>query len=47
MLLLFNSYGIGMRTLNFLGLKSMDAVDRLLLGCGIGLGALGLLGLGF
>lgn len=46
-LLLFNSYGIGIRTLNFLGLKSIEAVDRLLLGCGIGLGALGLLGLGF
>ena len=45
--LLFNSYGIGIRILNLLGLKSIGAVDRLLLGCGIGLGALGLLGLGF
>jgi len=46
-LLLFNSYGLGTRILNLLGLKSVDAVDRLLLSCGIGLGCLGLLGLGF
>ncbi|MCI0550415.1 MAG: glycosyltransferase family 39 protein [Anaerolineae bacterium] len=46
-LLLFNSYGIGIRALNFLGLKSIDAVDHFLLSCGIGLGILGLLGLGF
>lgn len=46
-LLLFNTYGIGRRTLDFLRLKSIDSIDRLLLGCGIGLGALGLLGLGF
>ena len=45
-LLLFNSYGIGIRILNGFGLKSIDSVDRLLLGCGIGLGILGLLGLG-
>ncbi len=46
-LLLFNSYGLGTRILNLLGLKSIDTVDRLLLSCGIGLGGLGLLGLGF
>ena len=46
-LLLFNSYGLGTRILNLLGLRSINAVDRLLLSCGIGLGCLGLLGLGF
>ncbi|MDQ3005351.1 MAG: hypothetical protein M3R47_08210 [Chloroflexota bacterium] len=46
-LLLFNSYGLGVRSLNLLGLKSVDTVDRLLLSFGIGLGCLGLLGLGF
>jgi hypothetical protein len=46
-LLLFNSHGFGTRILNLLGLKSIDAVDRLLLSFGIGLGCLGLLGLGF
>ena len=46
-LLIVNSYGIGIRVLNILGLKSIEEVDRLLLSCGIGLGALGLLGLGF
>jgi len=46
-LLLFNSYALGTRVLNVLGFKSMDAVDRLLLSFGIGLGCLGLLGLGF
>jgi hypothetical protein len=46
-LLLFNAYGLGTRILNWLGLKSIDTVDRLLLGCGVGLGCLGLLGLGF
>ena len=45
-LLLFNAYGIGTRILSGSGLKSIDEVDRLLLGSGIGLGALGLLGLG-
>jgi hypothetical protein len=45
-LLLFNAYGIGMRVLSWSGLKSIDEVDRLLLGCGIGLGGLGLLSLG-
>ena len=47
LLLLFNSYGMGRRILSFLGLNSTAAIDRLLLGCGIGLGSLGLLGLGF
>jgi len=46
-LLLFNAYGFGTRLLHWWGLKSIDAVDRLLLGAGIGLGVLGLLGLGF
>lgn len=46
-LLLFNSYGLGIRILNWLGLKSIDALDRLLLSLGIGLGCLGLFGLGF
>jgi hypothetical protein len=46
-LLLFNAYGLGTRILHWLGLKSIDAVDRLLLGAGIGLGVLGLLGLTF
>lgn len=46
-LLIFNASGFGMRTLQWVGLNSIDSVDRLLLGCGIGLGALGLLGLAF
>jgi dolichyl-phosphate-mannose-protein mannosyltransferase len=45
-LLLFNAYGLGRRVLSRSGLKSIDEVDRVLLGCGIGLGGLGLLGLG-
>ena len=45
-LLLFNAYGIGRRVLSWSGLKSIDEVDRLLLGSGIGLGGLGLIGLG-
>lgn len=44
-LLLFNAYGLGTRILKWIGLNSIDSVDRLLLGCGLGLGALGLLGL--
>ena len=44
--LLFNAYGIGTRILFWLGLKSIDEIEHLLLGSGIGLGALGLLGLG-
>jgi dolichyl-phosphate-mannose-protein mannosyltransferase len=46
-LLTFNAYGFGARILQSVGLNSIDPVDRLLLGCGIGLGALGLLGLAF
>ena len=46
-LLLFNAYGLGTRILSSLGLKSIDAVDQLLLSVGIGLGCLGLLGLAF
>ena len=46
-LLLFNVYGLGTRILQRVGLTSMDAVDHLLLGLGIGLGVLGLLGLAF
>ena len=44
-LLLFNAYGLGTRILSLLGLKSIEAVDLLLLSAGIGLGCLGLLGL--
>ena len=43
--LLFNAYCIGRKILAWLGLKSFDEIDRLLLGFGIGLGALALLGL--
>lgn len=46
-ILLFNAYGIGIRILDRGGLKSINAIDRVLLGCGIGWGILGLLGLGF
>src|SRR6185503_16910877 len=46
-LLLFNAYGLGTRILQRLVLTSIDAVDHLLLGLGIGLGVLGLLGLAF
>ena len=46
-ILLFNSYGLGTRILNLSGFRSIDAVDRLLLSFGIGLGCLGLIGLGF
>jgi len=45
-LLLFNAYGIGTRILSWLGLKSIDEIEHLLLGAGIGLGVLGLIGLG-
>lgn len=44
-ILLFNSYGAGTRILDALGMRSNDATIRLLLGSGIGMGALGLLGL--
>lgn len=46
-LLLFNSYGFGKRILRLFRFESQDALDHLLLGLGIGLGALGLLGLLF
>ena len=46
-LLLFNAYGLGTRILQRLVFTSIDAVDHLLLGLGIGLGVLGLLGLAF
>jgi hypothetical protein len=46
-LFIFNAYGLGTRILSLTGLKPVNAVDRLLLGLGIGLGFLGLLGLGF
>ena len=45
-LLLFNAYGIGIRILTWLGLRSNDEIEHLILGIGIGLGVLGLLGLG-
>ena len=37
-LLLFNSYGLGTQIRNRLGLRSIDAIDRILLSVGIGLG---------
>jgi len=46
-LLIFNAYGLGTRFLQWVGLNPIEAVDRLLFGCGTGLGALGLLGLAF
>lgn len=45
--LIFNAYGFGTGILRWLGFSYLDAADRLLLGCGLGLGALGLLGLLF
>jgi Dolichyl-phosphate-mannose-protein mannosyltransferase len=45
-LLLFSAYGIGTRIISWLGLKSIEEIEHLLLGEGIGLGVLGLLGLG-
>ena len=45
-LLIFNSYSIGRRILHTLGAQALEPIERLLLGTGIGLGALGLLGLG-
>jgi hypothetical protein len=44
-ILLFNAYGLGRRILHVLRFDGSDPVDRLLLGWGMGLGALGLLGL--
>lgn len=46
-LLLFNAYGLGKRVLHLIGYPLREAPDPLLLGWGIGLGALGLLGLFF
>lgn len=46
-ILLFNAHGLGRRILNGIGFGTQDALDRLLLGWGMGLGALGLLGLLF
>jgi hypothetical protein len=46
-ILLFNAYGLGRRILHGLRFDDSDPVDRLLLGSGTGLGALGLLGLFF
>lgn len=46
-LLLFNAYAIGTSVLSWLGLNAIHAIERLLLGCGLGLGMLGLLGLAF
>lgn len=46
-LLLFNSYCLGWRILGLISENSIDAVERLLFSCGIGLGSIGLLGLGF
>ena len=45
LLLLFNAYSIGKHILFWIELKSIDEVDELLLGTGLGLGGLGLLGL--
>lgn len=44
-LILFNAYGIGKKILKVLQFEAQASIDRLLLGWGIGLGALGLLGL--
>ncbi|HEX5837097.1 MAG TPA: glycosyltransferase family 39 protein, partial [Anaerolineales bacterium] len=44
-LLLFNAYGIGKKILQVLQFERQASIDRLLLGWGIGLGAMGLLGL--
>ena len=44
-LLLFNAYGIGKNILQVLQFERQVSIDRLLLGWGIGLGAMGLLGL--
>ncbi|HSJ89089.1 MAG TPA: hypothetical protein VK909_17900 [Anaerolineales bacterium] len=45
--LLFNAYGIGTRILDLIKFEGQDSTDSLLLSFGIGLGALGLLGLFF
>ena len=46
-LLLVSAYGLGRRALAWLGADSLDELDRLLLGIGVGLGILGVLGLAF
>lgn len=46
-ILLFNSYGIGKCILQVFNVETQDVIDHLLLSIGIGLGALGLLGLLF
>jgi hypothetical protein len=46
-LLLFNAYGLGRRLLSVFRFRAQDSIDCLLLGWGMGLGALGLLGLFF
>ena len=46
-ILLFNAYGIGKRILHLVRFETQDFNESLLLGWGIGLGALGLLGLLF
>lgn len=46
-ILLFNAYGIGKRILGWLRFNAQDSIDHLLLSFGVGLGALGLLGLFF
>jgi hypothetical protein len=46
-ILLFNAFGLGRRIQHVLRFDGSDAVDRLLLGWGIGLGLLGVLGLVF
>lgn len=46
-ILLFNAYGLGKRILELFKFQSQSGIDPLLLSVGIGLGALGLLGLFF
>jgi Dolichyl-phosphate-mannose-protein mannosyltransferase len=46
-ILVFNAYGLGKRTLHLFKFESHDSSEHLLLSCGIGLGTLGLLGLFF
>jgi hypothetical protein len=46
-LLLFNAYVLGTKVLKFIKFQYLDAIDRLILSLGIGLGGLGLLGLVF
>ena len=46
-ILLFNAFGLGKRILKLLRFGDQDSIEHLLLGVGIGLGALGMLGLLF